>query len=88
MTARGLHTYFSLKAKENNKEAQSLKINSTSDLVKSSEHVTLADAEAVNKELKSVTSIQKRRKYELNILSRMRAENMPNLQEFESYSKC
>ena len=44
------------------------------DLVKSSEHVTLADAEAVNKELKVATSIQKRREYALNTPSRIRAE--------------
>ena len=44
-----LRSYFSLKAKENNKEAQNLKVNSTPDLVKSSEHATLANAEAVNK---------------------------------------
>ena len=46
MTTRDLRSYFSLKVKENNKEAQSMKVNSTPDLVKSSEHVTLADAES------------------------------------------
>ena len=44
------------------------------DLVKSSGHATLADAEAANKELKVANSIQKRRKYALNIPSRIRAE--------------
>ena len=47
--------------------------------MKLSEHVTLAEAGAVNKELKIATSIQKRGMYELNIPSRIRAkfENMP-----------
>ena len=46
-----------MKAKENNKETQSFKVNSTPDLVKSSEHVILADTEAANKELEAATSI-------------------------------
>ena len=47
-----------MKAKENNKETQSFKVNSTPDLVKSSEHVILADTEAANKELEAATSIR------------------------------
>ena len=39
MATRDLRSYFSLKAKENNKQAQNLKVNSTPDLVKSSERV-------------------------------------------------
>ena len=65
-------SYFSLKATENNKKAQSLKINSTPDLLKSTEDVTFA--EAVKKELKATTSIQNRGKYALNIPSRIRTE--------------
>ena len=42
--------------------------------MKSPEHVTLADAEAVNIELKAATSIHKRGKYSLNIPSRIRTE--------------
>ena len=67
MATRDLRSYFSLKAKENNNEAQSLKVNSTPDSVNSSEYVILANAEALNKELKAATSIQKRGKYALNI---------------------
>ena len=47
MATRDFGLYFSLKAKENNKETQSLIVNSAPDFVKPSEHVTLADAEAV-----------------------------------------
>lgn len=74
MATRDLRMYFSLKQNKTIKKLKTLKINLTSDLVKSSEDVTLADAEAVGKELKSVTSNNKRGKYELNISSRMRAE--------------
>ena len=35
MATRGLRSYFSLKSKEHNKEAQNLEVSSTSDLVKS-----------------------------------------------------
>ena len=42
--------------------------------MESSEHDTLADAEAVNEELKVTTSIQRRGKYVLNIPSRIRSE--------------
>ena len=56
MAIRDVRSYFSLEGKENNTDAQSLKVNSTPDLVKSSEHVILADAEAVNKELKTSAS--------------------------------
>ena len=42
--------------------------------MKSSEHVTLADAKAVNKELKASTLIYKRGEYALNILFRIRVE--------------
>ena len=56
MAIRDVRSYFSLEGKENNTDAQSLKVNSTPDLVKSSEHVIIADAEAVNKELKTSTS--------------------------------
>ena len=47
--------------------------------MKSSEHVTLANAQAMKKELKAATSIQKRGKYALNIPSHIRAEagNVP-----------
>ena len=50
------------------------KVNKMPYLGKSSEHVTLADAEVVNKELKGTTSIQKWRKYVLNIALSIRAE--------------
>ena len=56
------------------KEAHILKVNSKPDLKKSSEYVTLADAEAINKELKAAASIHKRLKFTLNIPSCMRAE--------------
>ena len=42
--------------------------------MKSSEHVTLADAETVNEELIIPTSVQERGKYALNIPSGIRAE--------------
>ena len=45
------------------KKAQKRKVNSTPHVVESSQHVTLADSEAINKELKAVTSIQKRGKH-------------------------
>ena len=61
-----------MKATENNKKAQSLKINSAPDLLKSTEDVIFA--EAVKKELKATTSIQNRGKYALNIPSRIRTE--------------
>lgn len=57
MATRGLRSYFSLKSKEHNKEAQNLEVSSTSDLVKSWEHFILTDTEAVNKELNGATSV-------------------------------
>ena len=42
--------------------------------MKSSEQVTLADAEAVNRELKDAAPIQKRGKFTLNIPSRIKTE--------------
>ena len=50
-----------MKAKET-KEVQSPKVNPRPDVVKSSEHVTLADAQAVNKELKAATLNPEKRK--------------------------
>ena len=55
IAARDIRSSFSFKAEENNTEDESLKVNSVSDLVKSSEVVTLADVEAVNKDLKAAT---------------------------------
>ena len=55
VSTRDLRSDFSLKTKEDNKEAQVLKVHSTPDLVKSSEHVTLAAVESVNKQLKAVS---------------------------------
>ena len=66
MATRDLRSYFSEKAKENNKETRSVKVNLTPELVQTSEHVTSADAAAVNTELKTASSIQRRGKYVLN----------------------
>ena len=65
MAKKHLCSYFQLKAKENNEEAQSLKVNSTLGLVKSSDHV--------NKELKATTSIQERGQNAMNISSNIKA---------------
>ena len=55
------------------------------DLKKSAEHVTSADAEAINKELKAATSIQKIVKFTFNIPSCMRTEvaNMVTVHKLE-----
>ena len=71
---RDLRSYFSAKAKENNKETRSVKVNLTPELVQTLEHVTSADAAAVNTELKTASSIQRRGKYVLNIPPRIKAE--------------
>ena len=57
---------FFIESKKNYGEVQGLKINSTPDLVKSSDHV--------NKDLKVATSVQKRAQYALNISSSIKAD--------------
>ena len=54
MAARDLHSYFQVKSKA--------PTNTTPDLVRVSQNITAADADAVNKEVKAVTSVKKKRK--------------------------
>ena len=51
MATRDLHSYFQVKSK--------VPTNTTPDLVRVSQNITPADADAVNKELKAVTSVKK-----------------------------
>ena len=50
-------TYVHFSRWKQKKTIKKLEVYSSPNLVKSSEHVTLADAETINKELKAVTSI-------------------------------
>ena len=59
MATRDLRSYFQVKSKT--------PTNTTPDLVRVLQNITPADADAVNKELKTVTSVKKRGKYASNI---------------------
>ena len=66
MATRDLRSYFQVKSKA--------PTNTTPDLVRVSQNITPADADAVNKELKAVTSVKKRGKYASNIPPRVKVE--------------
>ena len=66
MATRDLCSYFHVKSKA--------PTNTTLGLVRVSQYITPADVDAVNKELKAVTSVKKRRKYGSNISPRVKVE--------------